>query len=129
LNDVLYKIGLRLARMKYVRRAIDERAGLSEFRKPPTLRILAGMFLIPFSFLMCWPAIGALGGVALYYHRPLILIIGGPTLYFSSHGCFLMGMALCGEKYTRIVFKWATRCGVEKLLAYGLKEQGPEPEP
>ena len=118
-----YKIGLQLARIKFVRTAIDQRADLSEFRKPPTIRIFLGMFLIAFSFLMCWPAISTLGGIALYFHRPWILIIFGPVLYFSSHLCFLGGMALSGEKYTRIFFKWLLRCGVEKLLSFGKVEQ------
>jgi hypothetical protein len=123
LNGLLYKIGLRLARIKFVRHAIDERADLREFRKPPTIRILLGMFLIAFSFVMCWPAISVLGGVALYFHKPLILAIGGPTLYISSHGCFLLGMALSGEKYTRIFFKWMMRCHVEWLLRFGVVEE------
>jgi hypothetical protein len=123
LNDLRYKIGLRLARIKFVRHAIAAHADLSEFRKPPTFRILFGMFLICFSFVMCWPAISALGGVAVYFRRPLILAIGAPTLYFSSHGCFLAGMALSGEKYTRIFFKWLTRRGVEKLLGFGMVEE------
>src|SRR5580658_6451259 len=128
LNQTLYKLGLRLAQTNYVRQAIDDRANLNEFRKRPTFRILAGMFLIGFSFIMCWPAISALGGVAIYFHRPWILIIGGPALYFGSHGCFIAGMLLCGEKYTRITLRWATRCGVERLLQFGEKRKSAQPE-
>jgi hypothetical protein len=129
LNEVLYKIGLRLASIKYVRHAIDERAGLSEFRKPPTVRILVGMFLIAGSLAMGWPVIVALSGaVAIYFHRPLLALIGGP-LYIMSHLCFIAGMTLCGEKYSRIFIRWATRCGVEKLLSFGFKDQRPESEP
>ena len=128
LNQTLYKIGLRLSRTNYVRQAIDDRANLTEFRKRPTFRILAGMFLIGFSFIMCWPAISALGGVAIYLHKPWILLIGGPTLYFGSHGCFIAGMYLCGEKYTKIALRWATRCGVERLLECGRKPKSPEPQ-
>ena len=129
LDEVLYKIGLRLARIKYVRHAIDDRAGLSEFRKPPTLRILIGMLLIAGSLAMCWPVIVALaGGVAIYFHKPLLALIGGP-LYVLSHLCFIAGMTLCGEKYSRIFVRWATRCGVEKLLSFGVKDQRPESDP
>jgi len=129
LNEVLYKIGLRLARIKYVRHAIDDRAGLSEFRKPPTVRILLGMFLIAGSMVMSWPVIVALSGtLAIYFHKPLLALIGGPV-YILSHVCFITGMTLCGEKYSRIFIRWATRCGVEKLLSFGLKDQRPEPEP
>lgn len=123
LNELLYKLGLRLARIKFVRSAIEERAGLEEFKKPPTFRIILGVFLIGLSFPMCWPAISALGGVALYFHRPLIVAIGGPVLYVSSHLCFLAGMALSGEKYSRIFLKWVVRCAVENLLSLGMAEE------
>jgi hypothetical protein len=115
---VRYKIGLKLARIKFVRNAIDQRADLSEFRKPPTIRIFLGMFLIAFSFVMCWPAISALGALAIYYRIPWILVFG-PVLYVSSHLCFLAGMALSGRKYSHIFLRWVVRCSVEKLLSRG----------
>jgi hypothetical protein len=123
LNDLLYKIGLRLARIKFVRHAIEERADLSEFRKPPTVRILLGMFLIGFSMALCWPVIAALiGAISWHMHRPWILALALP-LYVFSHICYIAGMFLCGEKYTRIFFKWMTRCHVEWLLGFGVVEK------
>jgi hypothetical protein len=124
-NATLYKLGLRLAQLRYVRNAIDQRADLSEFRKPPTFRIFAGMFLIAFSFVMCWPAIGALSAFAIYHHMYWIAAVGGPTLYILSHLCYIAGMVLSGEKYMRIFFRWLTRRGVERLLALGIDEQRP----
>jgi hypothetical protein len=118
-NDRLYKLGLRLSQINFVRRAIDSRADLSEFRRPPTFRILLGVFLICFSLIMCWPVIVAVvGALAWRFHRPWILALGVP-LYVLSHILYLTGMFLAGEKYTRIFFKWLTRRGVEKLLAFG----------
>jgi hypothetical protein len=121
--ELAYKIGLRLARIKYVSRAIQDRANLNEFRGPPTVRIVVGVLAIGFSFLMCWPAISALGGVAIYFRQPWIVVVGAPLLYGSSHLCFLTGMALSGEKYMRIFLRWAVRVGVERLLALGAGTQ------
>ena len=115
----IYKLGLRLHSIRWIRHAIDQRADLSEFRKPPTPKTIIGVLLIAVSFPMCWPAIAALGGFALYYHRPLLILIGGPVLYGVSHLVYLLGMWLSGEKYARIFFKWAMRCWVERLLSYG----------
>jgi hypothetical protein len=55
------------------------------------------------------------------------LILAG-VIYFSSHGVFMGGMLLCGEKYTRITLRWATRCGVERLLQFGEKRKPAEAE-
>jgi hypothetical protein len=98
-----------------VRKAIAERADLSAFRQPPTFRILAGVFAICISFPMSWPAIGALGGVAIYFRSPWIIVIGGPVLYGLSHLCFLTGMALSGEKYSRIFLRWVARVSFERF--------------
>jgi len=116
LSEFLYKLGLRLAQVGFIRSAIDARADLSPFKKRPTLRILAGVFAIGFSFVMCWPAIGVLGGIAVRLDMPLLLVIGGPILYFSSHLCYLAGMALSGAEYSWIFLRWLMRIGVESLL-------------
>ncbi len=116
MNALANKIGRRLSRFHYVRSAIDDRADLSAFKARPDWRIFLGMFLIAFSFAMCWPVISVLGAWSIYYKRPWIFGIGAPTIYFLSHLCYLAGMALCGAKYSMIVFRWLTRVGVEKLL-------------
>ena len=117
-----YKLGLRLANIGFVRGAIDEKADLSAFDHKPTVRIVLGVSLVGFSFLMCWPAISTLTGVSLYFHRPWIAAIGAPVLYFSSHLCFIAGMAISGAKYARLFLRWAARVGVERLLSCGLDQ-------
>ena len=116
MNTFTHKIGSRLARIGFVRRAIEDRADLSAFKEPPNWKIFLGMFLIALSFAICWPVISALGGLAVYYKKPLILAVGGPIVYILSHVCYNVGMFLCGAKYSLIVFRWMTRVGVEKLL-------------
>jgi hypothetical protein len=120
LNPLGNKVGRWLARAKFVRRAIEEKANLQAFRKPPTLGIFTGIFLVCFSFVICWPAISVLSGLSIYFRKPLIVCIGGPLLYGFSHVCFIAGMALSGGvKYPYIFLRWCIRMGVEKLLAGG----------
>lgn len=81
------------------------------------------MFLIAFSMALCWPVIVALvGGLAWHLRRPWIVALGVP-IYVFSHICYISGMVLSGEKYTRIFFRWVTRCGVERLLGFGVVEK------
>jgi hypothetical protein len=120
LHEWLYKLGLRLSQIGYVRCAIDERANLSAFDGRPTFRVILGVLMIAFSFVMGWPAISTLGGIALYFHLPWIAVFGGPLLYGLSHLCFLGGMALSGAKYARVFTRWFVRVWVERLLSHGL---------
>jgi hypothetical protein len=105
----------RLAARPYVRAAIADKAGLSAFRQRPTLRILTGVALILFSYVVGWPLISLLTAAALYFDRPLVVAIGGPVAYGLSHLIFILGMYLAGAKYTAIFLRWATRKAVLKL--------------
>ncbi|MBI5581976.1 MAG: hypothetical protein HY895_22700 [Deltaproteobacteria bacterium] len=100
----------------YVRNAIAEKADLAAFRQKPSARILFGVFLIGFSYILGWPAVGALAGLAIYFEEPLVAIIGGPLTYGVSHLVFLAGMYLAGAKYSGIFLRWATRIVMEKLM-------------
>jgi hypothetical protein len=129
LSELAYKLGTRLSRVRFIRNAIEEQTDLREFRKPPTLRIFVGIGLICLSFAMCWPVIGFLTGVSVYYHRPYIAAIGAPIIYVSSHLVYIAGMTLSGEKYVRIFFKWLSRLAVEKMLASEPKKEIPADVP
>ena len=107
----------RLAETDYVRKAIDERADLSAFQEKPSVRVLLGVFAIGFSYVVGWPAISALGALAIYLEEPLLIAIGGPLLYGLSHLVFLLGMYLSGAKYSKIFLRWATRVAFEKLTS------------
>jgi hypothetical protein len=126
LNKSAYKLGLRLAQIGFIRKAIDEHANLDPFKKRPTFRILLGVFLIGFSFVMCWPAISALTGISIWLRSPWLIVIGGPALYILSHLCYIAGMALSGAEYSIIFLRWLVRIGVERLLQCGLTEKPPE---
>jgi hypothetical protein len=113
---MLTKIVHRIADIPYVRKAIEERADLSAFRKRPTARILCGVSLIGFSYLIGWPAVAALGVLALYLEEPLVALVGGPLIYGISHLVFIAGMYLAGAEYSAIFLRWATRVVMEKLI-------------
>lgn len=107
---------LRLARTKFVQSAIDEKADLDAFKKPPSLKTILGICTILFSYVIGWPFVAFLGAAAVYYEEPFIAVIGGPLTYGLSHLVFLLGMYLAGGKYTWIFLRWATRITVTKLL-------------
>lgn len=105
----------RLSARPYVRAAIADEADLGAFKERPTLRVIAGVALILFSYLVAWPLISVLGAISLYLKQPLIVAIGGPAAYGLSHLIFILGMFLSGAKYTAIFLRWATRMAVLTL--------------
>jgi hypothetical protein len=104
----------RVARTEFGRRALEEKADLGLFREKPTARILFGIFLMGFSYVIGWPAVTLFGVMSIYFGQPLIVLIGGPVIYGISHLVFIAGMYLAGAKYTYIFLRWATRRFVEK---------------
>ncbi len=106
----------RIANSDYVRSALNDKADLSAFKEKPSVRIILGVSAILFSYIISWPAIGALGALSVYLNNPLLVVIGGPALYGLSHLVFIFGMYLAGAKYSKIFLRWATRIAMEKLL-------------
>jgi hypothetical protein len=107
----------RISESEYVRSAIEDKADLSAFKEKPSIRVTLGVAAICFSYIIAWPAITALGALAIYLKRPLLVAIGGPLLYGLSHLVFLLGMYLAGYNYTKIFLRWATRVAVEKWVS------------
>ena len=106
----------RMAETDYVRTAIADRADLNAFKQKPSVRTVLGIAIIGFSYIIGWPAIGALGALSVYLEKPLLLAVGGPLLYGLSHLVFMAGMYLAGAEYTKIFLRWATRVSMEKLM-------------
>jgi len=107
----------RISETEYVRSAIEDKANLSAFKEKPSIRVILGVSAICFSYVIGWPAISALGALAIYFNRPLLIVIGGPLVYGFSHLVFLLGMYLAGYDYTKIFLRWATRVAVEKWIS------------
>ncbi|TFH42970.1 MAG: hypothetical protein E4G96_02260 [Chrysiogenales bacterium] len=107
-------IARRAARTGFARKAIEEGADLSPFRERPSVRVITGIVLIGFSYIIGWPAVAFLGACAFYLREPLVVAIGGPLVYGLSHLVFLAGFYLAGAHYGHALFRWATRVFIEK---------------
>jgi len=114
--NVIKKIAQSVAKTKFARKAINDAADLSAFKEKPSARILIGIFLMGISYIIGWPAIVLCAGLSLYWHQPLIIVIGGPLLFGLAHLVFLAGMYLAGGKYIMVFLRWATRVTLEKLM-------------
>ena len=112
---IIKKLANRVAKTKFASRAIKDGADLSAFKEKPTAQIFLGIFLMCCSYIIGWPAVGLIAAFSIYWHKPLLIIIGGPLLVIIAHLVFLAGMYLAGGKYVMVVFRWATRITLEKL--------------
>ncbi len=119
MNRIKNHIRKRFVQSPFVQSAVAEQTDLSAFRERPTGRIIFGLFLIGFSYVIGWPAVSALGALSVYAQEPMILMIGGPVTYGLSHLVFIAGMYFAGVKYTKIFLKWAARMAAEKLGGVG----------
>ncbi|HOT44595.1 MAG TPA: hypothetical protein PLM53_09030 [Spirochaetota bacterium] len=122
--NILAIIARGAARTEFARKALEEKADLSPFREKPSARILFGIFLMAFSYVIGWPAVALFGALSIYFKEPLIVILGGPAIYGTSHLVFLAGMYLAGARYTYIFLRWATRKFLEKYLDAAREKDG-----
>lgn len=114
--NIIKKFANRIAQTKFAVRAINEGSDLSAFKEKLTGKSFLGIFLMCFSYIIGLPAVGLIGALSIYWHKPLLIIIGGPLLMVIGHLVFLAGVYLAGGKYVMVFFKWATRVTLEKLM-------------
>lgn len=108
------RIVTRLARTRFVREALEEKADLSSLRAKPTPRVWVGLGLIGFSYIIGWPVVGLLAMIANHLREPLIVAVGGPVTYGLSYLVFLAGSWLAGSYYAAIFLRWAKRKFIDK---------------
>jgi hypothetical protein len=116
---MIRKIALRPAQTAYVRDALENPADLRQIRVRPTWRMIAGLGLVGFSYLIGWPAVAVLGILAAFFRKPLIVVVGGPVTYGLSHIVFLVGAWLAGASYVRLLTRYAAGALFKKLLRPG----------
>jgi hypothetical protein len=114
--NIIKKLANDIAKTKFASRAIKDGADLSAFKEKLTAQNFLGIFLMCCSYIIGWPAVGLIGAFSIYWHEPLLIIIGGPLLLIISYLVFLAGMYLAGGKYVMVFFRWATRVALEKLM-------------
>lgn len=113
---IVKAIARGIAQTKFARKAIDERADLGSLAEGLTARNYAGIVLMGCSYVLGWPAVVFIGGVSLYLHEPLMLLIGAPVFLVTAHLVFVLGMYLAGGKYFMIFLRWATRIALERFV-------------
>lgn len=106
----------KLYQTEFVQSAVAEQTDLSVFRQRPTPRVMWGLGIIGFSYLIGWPAISALGILSIYWNKPMVAAIGGPLVYGLSHLVFMIGIYFAGAVHARIFLKWAARTAAEKWM-------------
>jgi hypothetical protein len=106
----------RIAGSPFILQAVEDGADLAVFREKPGFRVYFGIFLIAFSYLIGWPAVALFGILAVYFENPLIAVIGGPSIYITSHLVFWVGMFFAGSRYAMAVFRWGVRRLFEKTV-------------
>jgi hypothetical protein len=114
--NIIKKTALYFARKQYCKAAILEHADLSAIKEKPTPSMVIGLILIAVSYAIGLPAVVALGILAVWVKKPLVLIIGGPVIYTISTILFILGIKMAGTKYFRVFCRWMVRVVLEKIL-------------
>ena len=92
--DIIKRLANGIAKTKFASRAINDGSDLSAFKEKPTAQNFFGIFLMCCSYIIGWPAIGLIGAFSIYWHEPMLIIIGGPLLLVIAHLVFLAGLSL-----------------------------------
>lgn len=112
------KIAQYLSGKKYIIKILEKPADLSEFKERPTPRVIIGLILMGFSYVIGWPAVAALGFLAVWLKEPLIAIIGCPTIYGLSHVVFIIGAWLSrAPHYMGTLARYTIQVLLRKLLS------------
>ena len=110
-------------KINYVQRARAEHIDMSCMARRPTLKEQFGIFLILLSYVLGWPAVAGFAFLSMYLKEPLVLIIGGPSIYGFSHVLFIAGIYIAGRQYAAVLVKWSIKKAYEKMPCAGKTEK------
>jgi len=118
--SVMIKIIIRFfVSKKSIQKIIEIPPDLSEFHERPTPRLITGLLLMGFSYLIGWPAVATLVFMASRLNEPLIAVIGCPAIYGFSHVIFFAGALLArAPHYMGVLSKYALGILFRKLIQY-----------
>jgi len=119
--NIIKKTALYLARKKYCKTAIEDRADLSAIREKPTLSMVVGLILIALSYTIGMPTVLALGVLAVSMGKPLLGVVGGAAIYAISTIMFFIGIKMAGKKYFHLFSRWLVRVVLEKILGEDIR--------
>lgn len=89
-------IGRQLIKIRYFRNAVENPVVGAELTRRPPPKVLLGVIMIAFSFLIGWPMVGIFAYLAFRYDRPLIFVVGGFSTYALSWIVWAVGTYLAG---------------------------------
>ncbi len=119
--NIIKKTALYLARKKYCKTAIEDRADLTAIREKPTRSMIVGLILVAFSYVIGLPAVIALGVIAVWMKDKRIVLIGGPLIYAISTILFIIGIKMAGKKKLQVFSRWVVRFVLEKILGNDIR--------
>jgi hypothetical protein len=122
--SIIKKAALYFARKGFCRKAIDEHADLSIFKKKLTGTVITGLVIIFISYLLGIPAIFIVGGIAAWLKSPAFGVIGIPLIYGISWLLLMLGIYLAGPQYGKALGRWTVRVILEKILGNEAKTSG-----
>ena len=112
------KIAEYLAGRKYIVEILENPTDLSEFKERPTTRLITGLILMGFSYVIGWPAVAALSVLAVWCREPLLAVIGCPATYGLSYVVFIVGAWLArAPHYMGILARYTVQFFLRKLLS------------
>ncbi len=126
--NIIKKGALYLARKKYCKSAIEDKADLLAIREKPTVKMIIGLVLIGLSYTIGLPTVLAFGVLATSMGRPTLGFVGGVVIYGISTLMFIIGVKMAGQKYVQVFCRWLVRVVLEKILGDDVKRLS-EPEP
>jgi peptidoglycan/xylan/chitin deacetylase (PgdA/CDA1 family) len=97
-----------LERKEAVRKALADRVTFADIKQRPSVRFMAGISLVGFSYIIGWPAVAFFAFLAVYLDVKELALLG-PASYIVSHVVFFAGAALAGVdgiKYGRLYFRF-----------------------
>ncbi len=115
---ILHTIATYVSHTAYGRAAVESKADLSLFKKPPSFPFILGLILLGLSYVIGWPGVVVSGIAAAYLKNPLIFVIGGPAIYAVSFLVWAVSMLLMGKdniKYARAFTKYGVRILIERF--------------
>ena len=112
------KIAKYLAGRKYIIEILENPTDLSEFNERPTKRLITGLILMGFSYVIGWPAVAALSALAVWFREPMIAVIGCPTTYGLSYLVFIVGAWLArAPHYMGTLARYTIQFFLRKLFS------------
>jgi hypothetical protein len=98
---MLMRLRRRLAKARFVRKALERPVDPGLFKKKPSRKFVAGLSLMAVSYLLAWPLIALLGVIAWRIHRPAVFGVGSFVAYAVSNVVFYVGLWLAGKDDVR----------------------------